>query len=84
MFDIEAIKDAPKEPCPPFIDVKPQPVEVDEGGCAKFIARISGFPRPKITWSINETIVSTVRSRLNSHSRIYDLFMKFSHIGNDF
>lgn len=60
MFDIEAIKDAPKEACPPVIDVKPHPIEVEEGNCAKFIARVSGFPRPKITWSINGTVVVTV------------------------
>lgn len=60
LFDIEAIKDAPKEPCPPFIDVAPYPVEVAEGNCAKFIARVSGYPRPKITWSINNTIIVTV------------------------
>ena len=60
MFDIEAIKDAPKEHCAPFIDVKPQPVEVEEGECAKFLARVSGYPRPKITWRINDSVVVTV------------------------
>lgn len=60
MFDIEAIKDAPKEHCAPYIDVKPQPVEVEEGDNAKFLARVSGYPRPKITWRINDTIVVTV------------------------
>ena len=69
MFDIEAIKDAPKEHCAPYIDVKPQPVEVDEGDNAKYLARVSGYPRPKITWRINDTVVVTVSMIHHLYSR---------------
>jgi len=79
MFDIEAIKDAPKEKCAPYIDVPPQPQETDEGECAHFLARISGYPRPKITWKLNGAVVVSVSSQripLISSAQITALYIK--------
>eukprot|EP00106_Octopus_bimaculoides_P016754 XP_014784196.1 PREDICTED: titin-like isoform X3 [Octopus bimaculoides] len=50
--------DIPSEPAPPIIEIKPEPVEIDEGETAKFIVNVSGYPRPRVTWWINGSLVA--------------------------
>lgn len=45
---------------PPSIDMKPEPVEVAEGEPAKFMVKVSGYPRPRVTWWVNGTMIMTV------------------------
>lgn len=52
--------DVPSEPAPPLIEIKPEPVEIDEGETAKFIVNVSGYPRPRVTWWINGSLVAGV------------------------
>lgn len=59
--------DVPTEPSPPSIEIKPEPVEIDEGETAKFIVNVSGYPRPRVTWWINGSLVVAVSTE-NSNS----------------
>lgn len=38
---------------------------VDEGDSAKFMAKITGYPRPRVNWFVNKTLCVNV-SHLNS------------------
>ena len=38
-------------------------LSVDEGENAKFIAKVDGHPRPRVTWSINGVDIANVRTR---------------------
>jgi hypothetical protein len=44
----------------PIIEMKPEPVEVDEGEAAKFIVKVRGHPRPRVTWWHNGSIIAAV------------------------
>ena len=44
----------------PFIDLKPDPVEVQEGEPAKFMVKVSGYPRPRVNWYVNGSLCVTV------------------------
>ena len=33
---------------------------VEEGDNAKFIAKVDGYPRPRVTWAINNTDIANV------------------------
>ncbi|XP_074662091.1 titin-like isoform X2 [Tubulanus polymorphus] len=48
-----------KPPQPPAIDLKPEPVVVDEGEPAKFLVKVSGHPRPRVVWWINGSIIAS-------------------------
>ncbi|GFS02464.1 titin, partial [Elysia marginata] len=43
----------PKEQTPPMFDLRPEPVETAEGEPAKFMVKVGGYPRPRVTWWIN-------------------------------
>lgn len=58
----ERIEDEP-EPSPPVFDLMPEPQQVEEGDTAKFMAKVSGHPRPRLTWWINGAMIVSV-SRL--------------------
>lgn len=47
----------PKQP-PVFVS-NPEPVTVEEGEWARFCARVTGHPRPRVMWLINgHTVVN--------------------------
>jgi hypothetical protein len=48
------------EPSAPEIIMPLENVTIDEGEMAKFMAKISGYPRPRVSWFINNTHVVTV------------------------
>ena len=45
----------------PVFDLLPEVVQVEEGETAKFMVKVSGNPRPRVTWWLNGTIVVNVR-----------------------
>jgi len=53
-------EDAPDMKAPVF-DLLPEVVQVEEGETAKFMVKVSGNPRPRVTWWLNGTIVVNVR-----------------------
>lgn len=64
---------------PPSIDMKPEPVEVAEGEPAKFMVKVSGYPRPRVTWWVNGTMIMTVSiDLLYSMSNTYSLAKKIT------
>jgi len=46
----------------PVFDLLPEPVQTEEGETAKFMVKVSGNPRPRVTWWLNGTIVVNVSS----------------------
>lgn len=38
----------------------PEAVQVEEADTAKFLAKIGGFPRPRLTWWVNGAITVNV------------------------
>jgi hypothetical protein len=50
----------PQQHTPPVFDLKPEPVETGEGEPAKFLVKVGGFPRPRVTWWINGSLVVSV------------------------
>ena len=56
------IQDAVPDPCPPVFDLMPEPQQVEEGETAKFLVKVGGFPRPRLTWWVNGAITVTVSS----------------------
>lgn len=55
----ERIEEGP-EPAPPVFDLMPESVQVEEGDTAKFMCKVSGHPRPRLTWWVNGTIIVNV------------------------
>lgn len=45
---------------PPAFDLKPEPIQVEEGETAKFMAKVSGHPRPRLTWWVNGSMIIAV------------------------
>ena len=50
-----------KEPKAPEFIMPLEELFVDEGDNAKFIAKVDGHPRPRVTWSINNIDIANVR-----------------------
>ena len=44
----------------PVFDLLPELVQVEEGETAKFMVKVSGNPRPRVTWWLSGTIVVNV------------------------
>lgn len=54
----EPDEDAKPKQAPLFVS-KPEPVTVEEGEWARFCARVTGHPRPRVMWLINgHTVVN--------------------------
>lgn len=51
-----------KEPKVPEFIMQLEDISVDEGDNAKFIAKVDGHPRPRITWSINGADIANVNN----------------------
>lgn len=56
----EPDEDAKPKTAPVFVS-KPEPVTVEEGEWARFCARVTGHPRPRVMWLINGHTVVNVR-----------------------
>ncbi|KAK3083422.1 hypothetical protein FSP39_022269 [Pinctada imbricata] len=64
----------PKVKSPPSIDLKPEPVETAEGEPAKFMVKVSGYPRPRVTWWVNGTLImGSTRFKLRYDGMIHHL-----------
>lgn len=53
----EKVIEEPQIKTPPSIDLKPEPVETGEGEPAKFLVKVSGYPRPRVNWWINGSLI---------------------------
>ena len=47
---------------PPVFDLTPEPIQVEEGETAKFMAKVGGHPRPRLTWWVNGSMIIAVSS----------------------
>ena len=45
---------------PPTFERTPEAVRVEEGDTAKFLVKVKGYPRPRLTWWVNGAIVVNV------------------------
>jgi hypothetical protein len=48
-------EEAQPEQCAPEIIMQLEDAHVDEGEMAKFMAKITGYPKPRVNWFINKT-----------------------------
>ena len=44
----------------PCFVTKPEPEEVSEGQCARFVCRVTGYPKPRVMWLLNGHTVINV------------------------
>jgi len=64
-FRVESQEEEPSKRSPPEFVLRPEPLVVLEGECAKFCCRLVGFPKPRIIWVINgNTVVQGSRYKL--------------------
>lgn len=66
----EPDEDAKPKQAPLFVS-KPESITLEEGEWARFQARVTGHPRPRVMWLINGHTVVNV-SQLLSHSQSID------------
>ncbi len=45
----------------PCFVTKPEPEEVSEGESARFVCRVTGYPKPRVMWLLNGHTVINVR-----------------------
>lgn len=62
----EEIDEDAKPRCAPVFVSKPEPVIVEEGEWARFCARVTGHPKPRVMWLINGHTVVNVSTTLLS------------------
>ena len=55
MLKEEAEEEAQPEPCAPEIVMKLEDAHIEEGDMCKFMAKITGYPKPRVTWFVNKT-----------------------------
>lgn len=60
----EKTVEEPKVKSPPSIDLQPEPIEVQEGESAKFLVKVSGYPRPRVNWFVNGSLIVGVSKPL--------------------
>lgn len=49
-----------QDQAPPTFERTPEAVRVEEGDTAKFLVKVNGYPRPRLTWWVNGAIVVNV------------------------
>lgn len=74
----EPDEDAKPKQAPLFVS-KPEAVEVEEGEWARFCARVTGHPRPRVMWLINGHTVVNVRLISFTSLTILSPFKYFMH-----
>ena len=52
-----------KEQTPPVFHLGPEAVKTAEGEAAKFLVKVGGYPRPRVTWWINGSQISGVSNK---------------------
>ena len=62
-------KEEEVSPNAPVFDLLPEAMQVEEGDTAKFMVKIGGHPRPRLTWWINGAMVVTVRESYTAITR---------------
>lgn len=59
-------EEEPEEPEPaltaPEVIMHLEDAQVDEGESAKFMVKITGYPRPRVNWFVNKTLCVNVSS----------------------
>lgn len=60
----EEVDEDAKPRCAPVFVSKPEPVIVEEGEWARFCARVTGHPKPRVMWLINGHTVVNVSTSL--------------------
>ena len=63
-----------KEPKAPEFIMPLEDVSIDETDNAKFIAKVDGHPRPRVTWPINDSDVFNV-IKIETYAQIFFLFL---------
>jgi hypothetical protein len=58
------VKQDEKEPKAPEFIMPLEDITVDEGDNAKFMVKVDGHPRPRVTWSINDSDIFNVSMNL--------------------
>lgn len=57
-------EEEPEEPepqvCAPEVIMPLEDLHVDEGDSAKFMVKITGYPRPRVNWFVNKTLCVNV------------------------
>lgn len=67
----EPDEDAKPKTAPTFVS-KPESVQVEEGEWARFQARVTGHPRPRVMWLINgHTVVNVSEEKINLLFRLH-------------
>lgn len=61
MIKEEAQDEETPDPSPPEIIMQLENMQVDEGEMAKFMVKVSGYPKPRISWFVNRTHAVSVR-----------------------
>lgn len=62
-------EEKPRE-APSFV-TKPEPVDVCEGEWARFCCRVTGFPRPRVMWILNNRTVVNVSTRISPYQTLF-------------
>lgn len=60
---------------PVFVS-KPEPCTVQEGDCARFCCRVTGYPRPRVVWLINDHTVVNVSGTIYDSLNFSLIFVK--------
>ncbi|KAE8746083.1 hypothetical protein FOCC_FOCC007207 [Frankliniella occidentalis] len=61
----ESLEEDEKAREAPVFVTKPEPFTVQEGECARYCCRVTGFPRPRVMWLVNgHTVVNGSRYKL--------------------
>ena len=70
----EAEEEVEPEPASPEIIMTLSDATVDEGGMCKFMTKITGYPKPRVTWFVNKThAISGSRFKLKFDGMIHYL-----------
>lgn len=70
-----------KEPKAPEFIMQLEDLTADEGDNAKFIAKVDGHPRPRVTWSINNIDIATVNDLLTTFSSHFSIVLSLPLLG---
>ena len=57
--------EADTEKFKPCFVAQPEPEEVSEGQCARFVCRVTGYPKPRVMWLLNGHTVINVSLHLS-------------------
>jgi hypothetical protein len=55
MVKEEPVEEEQPEPYAPEVVLKLENITADEGGLVKFMVKITGYPKPRVNWFVNNT-----------------------------